>query len=135
MKLLKSLNKNFLIELFVQGGLIAVCAMIAFHMGMLQGDNVLASTMAFTTLTMARLFHGFNCRSEQSIFKIGFRSNIASVAAFVVGIALLLLVLFVPFLGRLFEVSPMNAEQVGVSFLLAFIPTFVIQLGRVIRKK
>lgn len=126
------LNKDFLVQLFVQGGLIAICTMIAFHLGLNAGDSALASTMAFSTLTLARLFHGFNCRSEQSIFKIGFKSNMASVGAFFAGIVLLLLVLFVPFLSNLFEVSPMSGAQIGTMVGLAFLPTVVIQLWRMV---
>ena len=128
------LNKEFMAELLVQGGLIAICTMTAFHMGLNAGDEALASTMAFATLTMARLFHGFNCRSEQSIFKIGFKSNIASVGAFAAGIVLLLLVLFVPFLRRLFEVSVLSLSQIGIIVGLAFIPTALIQIFRILKK-
>ena len=129
------LNKEFLVQLFVQGGLIAVCTMIAFHMGLNAGEEALASTMAFATLTLARLFHGFNCRSELSIFKIGFKSNMASVGAFAAGIVFLLLVLFVPFLSRLFAVSALTGAQVGIIFGLAFIPTAIIQLLRVFKER
>ena len=129
------LNKDFLVQLFVQGGLIAVCTMTAFHMGLNAGDSALASTMAFATLTLARLFHGFNCRSNLSIFKIGFKRNIASVGAFVAGIIFLVLVLFVPFLSNLFAVSALNITQIVTIVGLAFIPTVLIQLFRVIKKK
>lgn len=129
------LNKDFMIQLLVQGGLIAVCTMTAFHIGLNSGDKALASTMAFATLTLARLFHGFNCRSEQSIFKIGFKSNLASVGAFAAGIVFLLLVLFVPFLSRLFAVSALSAAQFGMIVGLAFIPTALIQLSRIVKKK
>ena len=69
------LTKDFMIKIMLQGGLIAVCSMIAYHIGLGSGDvknAAMASTMAFATLTLARLFHGFNCRSNHSIFKIGF---------------------------------------------------------------
>ncbi len=124
------LNKKFMLKLLLQGGLIAVCTMSAFHIGLSSGSETLASTMAFATLTMARLFHGFNCRSEQSVFKIGFKSNMASVYAFVAGIVLLLLVLFVPFLRSLFEVSTLSLVQFAAIIGLALIPTVVIQLIR-----
>ena len=129
------LSKDFLLQLFVQGGLIAVCTMAAFHLGLKESDSALASTMAFATLTLARLFHGFNCRSELSIFKIGFKSNMASVGAFAAGIVFLLLVLFVPFLSSLFEVSALTFGQIGMIVLLAFIPTCCIQLYRIVKTK
>ena len=129
------LNKDFMLQLLVQGGLIAICTMAAFHLGLKAGGELLASTMAFSTLTLARLFHGFNCRSEQSIFKLGFAGNPASIGAFLFGLVLLALVLLVPFLSRLFAVAEMSASQFGLVVLLAFIPTLLIQLYRLIRKR
>lgn len=129
------LNKKFMLELLLQGGLIAVCTMTAFHIGLNAGDAALASTMAFATLTLARLFHGFNCRSEHSIFKIGFMSNKASMGAFVAGVALLAFVLFVPFLRQLFAVSVLSVAQIGTVLGLAVIPTILIQLVKVVRER
>lgn len=128
------LTKQFMLRLFVQGGLIAIVTMAAYHIGLRTNGAALASTMAFATLTSARLFHGFNCRSEHSIFKIGFSKNWYSLGAFVVGILLLNLVLFVPFLQRMFSVSPLTGNQIGCIYLLAVLPTVVIQLIKVVRE-
>ena len=107
------LTKDLMTALFVQGGLIAVCTMIAFYIG-LSTDSATASSMAFATLTLARLFHGFNCRSRHSIFKIGLASNIYSVGAFFGGVLLLALVIFVPVMRTLFSVSPLSGYQIGM---------------------
>ena len=112
-----------MLSLLVQGGLIAVCTMAAFTVGLRGGDAAVASTMAFCTLTLARLFHGFNCRSDQSIFKIGFRRNWYSLGAFAAGVALLSLVMFVPFLKRIFSVATLTGHQIGIVYLLAVVPT------------
>ncbi|MFQ7090857.1 MAG: cation-translocating P-type ATPase [Coprococcus sp.] len=127
------LTKDLMTALFVQGGLIAVCTMIAFHIG-LSTDSATASSMAFATLTLARLFHGFNCRSRHSIFKIGLASNIYSVGAFFGGVLLLALVIFVPVMRTLFTVSPLSGYQIGMIALLAFIPTVIIQLYKVMKE-
>lgn len=127
------LTKDFMLRILFQGALIAVCAMTAFHIGNNAGGAKLASTMAFATLTAARLFHGFNCRSAHSIFKIGFRRNWYSLGAFAAGIVLLSLVLFVPGLQGLFEVVPMTMAQIGTILTLAVIPTVVIQAGKILR--
>ena len=127
------LTKELMTALFVQGGLIAVCTMIAFHIG-LSTDSATASSMAFATLTLARLFHGFNCRSRHSIFKIGLTSNIYSIGAFFGGVLLLALVIFVPVMRTLFSVSPLNGYQIGMIGLLAFIPTVIIQLYKVMKE-
>lgn len=127
------LTKDFLIKLLYQGGLIAVCTIIAFYIG-LQENAKTASTMAFAVLTMARLFHGFNCRSEHSIFKIGMKRNWWSLGAFLLGMVLIHLVLLISVLKGLFEVMPLNGMEFGMIYLLAFIPTVVIQCIKVIKE-
>lgn len=128
------LTRQFMMRLFVQGGLIAIATMIAYHIGFNAGNAALASTMAFATLTAARLFHGFNCRSRHSIFRIGFSKNWYSLGAFVVGIILLNLVLFVPFLQKLFSVAPLAGSQIGCIYLLAVLPTVIIQFVKLVRE-
>lgn len=129
------LTKDFLLRLFVQGGLIAVSTMAAFYIGLNAGGAAMASTMAFATLTAARLFHGFNCRSTHSIFRIGFSGNWYSLGAFAVGMVLLNLVLFVPVLQRLFSVTPLSIGLYGCIFALAAVPTIIIQIVKVIRER
>ena len=129
------LTKEFMMKLILQGGLIAVCTMTAFHLGLNQGGAAVASTMAFCTLTLAHLFHGFNCRSSHSIFRIGFSGNWYSLGAFLAGVVLLSLVMFVPFLERLFSVAPLTGSQIGLVYLLAVIPTVVIQLTKIVREQ
>ena len=114
-----------------QGALIAIVTLAAFYIG-LQVNAGTASTMAFATLTLARLFHGFNCRSKHSIFKLGLTSNPASIGAFFLGVMLLAFVLFVPFMHPLFCVETLTAVQAGFIALLAVIPTVIIQIVKVI---
>ena len=128
------LTKKFMRDILLQGGLIAVVTMIAFHTGLSQGGSALASTMAFATLTAARLFHGFNCRSRHSIIRLGFSGNWYSLGAFAAGMLMLNLVLSVTVLKRLFLVAPLTAAQLGMIYLLAFIPTVIIQIIKIIRE-
>ena len=121
------LTKNFMGLMLGQGALIAIVTLIAFYLGNPVATPALASTMAFATLTLARLFHGFNCRSSHSIFHIGLLSNKSSIAAFLVGVLLLAAVLFVPILQSWFAVTSLSATQCGWIALLALIPTAIIQ--------
>lgn len=127
------LTKDFLQTLGIQGALIAVATMAAFYLGM-QINNGMACTMAFATLCMARLFHGFNCRGSRSIFRLP--SNPYSVGAFFVGTLLLMLVLFVPALHGLFDIdNALTLTNIGQIVGLAFAPTFLIQLSRIVGGK
>ena len=87
------LNKAFASQVGLEGLLIAAVTLIAFYLGLSTGDHMTASTMAFATLCLSRLLHGFNSRSKQSIFKIGVFSNKYSWIAFIVGVVFLHLVL------------------------------------------
>ncbi len=120
--------------MFGQGALIAVVVVVAFYLGLPYGAST-AATMAFATLTLARLFHGFNSRSKRSIFSLGLLSNLYSVGAFVLGCLLLALVLFVPALHSLFCVEAMDGMMYAYIALLAFAPTVVIQIIKAISDK
>lgn len=127
------LTKDFMTTILTQGGVIAVCTMIAFHTDLRTGSAATASTMAFATLTLARLFHGFNCRSKHNIFKLGFSSNWYSLGAFAAGVVLLGIVMFVPFMQNLFSVTPLTQSQLINVCLLAAVPTVLIQMFKIIR--
>lgn len=127
------LSKDFLIRILVEGSIIGIFTLVAYYFGLAQ-SSTMASTMAFATLTLARLFHGFNCRGKNSIFKLGLSSNKYSGFAFLGGVLLLSAVLFIPFLQNLFSVTPLRLQNIGIVALLAFLPTFVIQTYKVIRE-
>ncbi len=121
------LTAAFLIRLVLQGMLIAVSTMTAYHVGMDTGGAGTASTMAFSALTLARLFHGFNCRSSHSLLSLGIQSNMWSVMAFETGTLLLAAVLFLPGLQVLFAVADLSARQLVTVLVCAFVPTLLIQ--------
>lgn len=127
------LNKPFVSQITIQGLIISISVIAAFLIG-LKDNPAVATTMAFSTLTFARLLHGFNCRSQHSIFKIGFKNNWYSLAAFALGTALLSLILFVPALHSLFSVTPLTGQEVLWIAGLALIPTILIQAVKIVRK-
>ena len=132
------LTKSFLFRIIGQGFLIAIAVMTAYYQGynnsvFAQGaqtaaNPALAMTMAFATLTLARLFHGFNCRTDKPISKAGLFSNIYSVSAFCAGVCLLIMVLAIPFLGTLFSAVTLSKMQLLQIIILAFVPTMTIQI-------
>lgn len=128
------LNKNFASAVGAEGLIIGIVTIIAFQIGLFQGDGILASTMAFSTLCLSRLFHGFNCRSQQSIFKIGLFTNKMSWLAFLLGVVLLHIVLFVPTLMGVFEVAPLTLNELLTIYGLSFLPFVVVQLYRLFKK-
>ena len=127
------LNKKFSMKLLAYGISIAVVTQTAFYIG-LKVNAASASTMAFATLTLARLFHGFTCRSGYSIFKIGLKSNKWSVLAFLTGTLLLIAALMLPGFNTLFMVETLSGFNLLMIGILAFLPTFVFQVVRLIKE-
>ncbi|WP_281681935.1 cation-translocating P-type ATPase [Lactobacillus gallinarum] len=127
------LDKSLVTKVGLQGLIIAVGVITAFMIGR-QTSPAVACTMAFSTLTFARLLHGFNCRSQHSIFKIGFKNNWYSLAAFAVGTLLLALILFVPALHGLFAVTPLTGNQLLWIIGLAVMPTVLIQIVKIVNE-
>ena len=128
------LTGSFLGKIVAEGALIACPVMTSYYIG-LQQSTALAATMAFATLTLARLFHGFNCRSQKSMARVGLGSNKYSMGAFLGGCILLGLVLCVPVFESLFDVAEMGVLMYGYILLLAFVPTLVIQMVKMVREK
>ena len=127
------LDKSLVTKVTLQGIIISVGVIATFMIGR-QTSAAVACTMAFSTLTFARLLHGFNCRSQHSIFKIGFKNNWYSLAAFAVGTLLLALTLFVPGLHSLFAVTPLTNTQLLWIGFLALMPTVLIQIIKIVQE-
>ncbi|NPC91707.1 calcium-translocating P-type ATPase, PMCA-type [Bacillus sp. WMMC1349] len=128
------LNKSFALLVGVGGLLIGISTLIAFHIGLQTGDEMVASTMAFATLCLARLFYGFNARSKQSIFKIGVFTNQYLWFSVIIGVILLMLALFVPGLRGIFETALLSGTQLSWVIGLALMPLIIIQLYKIIKR-
>lgn len=120
------LNKQTVLQITFEGIIIAICTMCAYLFGLKQ-DPLVASTMAFATICLARLLHGFNCRSNLPLTKIGFYTNRSSIYASLIGFSLLHVILFVPFMHSLFMIQTISITQLFVIYAFALIPTIIIQ--------
>lgn len=140
------LNPDTLKDISFTGLLMAIATIIAFMIGLFSGDDlglasengintVTGSTMAFGTLCLSRLWHGFNCRGKESIVNLGLLTNIYSIGAFIIGAALLHMLLLVPIFSSLFNVSMLAPGMIVWVWLLAFSPTLIIQICRIVKYK
>lgn len=131
------LNGRSLTMIAVQGAVISAFTMGAYMVGYATSPEW-AMTMAFATVTLARLFHGFNCRGDKDIISLGITSNMYQIYAFLAGVVFLIAVLFIPGINSLFKAPLLSASSYGYIVLFAICPTVVIQLfkgGMTIYKK
>lgn len=129
------LDKHLSSRILMEGFLIAIVTMIGFYIGFKNNNHSIAATMAFSILCLARLFHGFNCRGNGSIFKLGVFKNKFSIWAFLIGTGLLYSVLLIPSLHPMFSIGNINIEHFIIINILAFIPTLIIQILKQIKYK
>ena len=130
------LTKDFLSRILTEGLVIGVLTMIAYYVGLNAGGTATASTMAFATLCLSRLVHGFNCKSKQAIlFTKDMMNNRYMWGAFGIGFLLLNMVLLIPALHPMFNVAPLSGSLIGVIYLLAFMNLLIIQGLKYINEK
>ncbi|MPM56942.1 Calcium-transporting ATPase 1 [bioreactor metagenome] len=129
------LTKQFLTNVGVEGLVISIATVIAFHIGLRAGGVPAGSTMAFATLCLSRLFHGFNCKAARPVlFTRKFFNNRYLLLAFAVGAVLLGSVLVIPALEPLFSVAALSPANLGAIVGLAFGSMAVIQALKALRK-
>ena len=134
-------DRRFSLGLLWQGLMVGGLTLTAFLVGYyILGGAGAANTMAFATLTLSQLFHGYNVRSEErSLFQIGLLSNPAMNKAFLAGLALQMAVLLLPPLQAVFAVVPLDKTAWLWVFGLAMLPLVICETvklcGRIYRRR
>ena len=130
------LTRTFLTSVVLEGLVIAAATITSFHLGLAAGGAAVGSTMAFAALCLARLFHGFSCKSARPVlFTRQFFNNKYLLGAFAAGAALLGSVLLIPALEPLFQVAELSAGLVGAVVALAAGSMALIQMLKAIRSR
>ncbi len=131
-------------SIMIQAIAIGVATLVAFGIGYfyfghgLAGAEKLAEgrTMAFSTLILAELFRAMAARSDtHTMGEIGYFSNKSMNMAILVGVILLLIVLYIPVLRVLFDVSFMTLKEWVPTLILATIPFLATEIHQAMRTK
>ena len=128
------LTKHVMTNIVVEGIVIGIATLVGFYIGLSRGGAELGSTMAFATLCLSRLVHGFNCKSGRPvIFKKQMWNNSTLIGAFLIGFVLLNAVLLIPGLQGIFQVAPLDVFELLTIYGLAVCVFIVIQFLKAIR--
>lgn len=128
------LTKSFLFNVISEGLIIAAASAACFLFG-LHTSAAVGSTMAFASICLSRLIHGFNCKSDNPVLFNGtLFNNKFLFAAFGIGFILLAAVLFIPSIAVIFKVEPLSCIQI-IMIAGTTISTFIlIQFLKLIKK-
>ncbi len=85
-------------------------------------------TIAFTVLTVSQLFHSMAVRSDtDSLFKIGFFSNPAMIAACGLAMSLQLMIVYVPMFNAIFHTQPLPMWDLLFCLALSSLSLFAVE--------
>lgn len=126
------LNKETILQVGFEGLIISIFTMLSYFMG-LRNNELTASSMAFGTLCLARLLHGFNCRSDLPLIKLPL--NYYSLLAFLMGGLLLIWILISPNFHSFFSISELTLRQLAMIFIFATLPSIIIQFYKMIASR
>ncbi len=121
-----------------QGVIIAMCTLAAFLFVLVYEKEglVRARTAALAVLACTQLFHSFNCRSmKESLFKIGFLTNMSLFYAAVGSFLLQMAIIFVPFLQPIFKTEAMSGKDIGMIVLFSSLPLWIMELVKALNRK
>lgn len=130
------LDRRMLLGVSFQSLAIAAASLLSFWWAQNtfgSEDLVIVRTVVFTTLITAELLRAYSSRSQKyTLFRIGFFSNRQMVLATLGAFALLLVVLYVPFLQDIFYTQALTLNEWKVIIPLAFIPLVVGELSKIV---
>jgi P-type Ca2+ transporter type 2C len=95
-------------------------------------DEILARTMAFTTLMMFQLFNVFNCRSNWRSAFSGIFDNKWLIGAVILSLLTHVLVIYVPALQVAFHTAPLSAADWLIATCVAAVLVVVMELVKLV---
>lgn len=132
------IDRSMMISILFQSIAVAGGSLLAYYWAMNKyPDSLLhARTITFATLITAELLRAFSSRSQKhSLLKIGVFTNKTMVLATSFAFALLLVVLYVPFLQDIFYTFPLGLLDWEIVLSFAFIPLVIGEVVKIVRKK
>ena len=126
------LNRYMQQGIAIQTVAIAGVTLFAYWIG-LRNFPEMAQTMAFVTLSFSELLRAFTARSERyPVLKMGVFKSMYMNLAVLSSLFLLLIVIYVPFLQRVFETVPLMWEQWLYILPLLIVPAIFAELFKAV---
>ncbi len=132
-----------------QGALVTIITLISYYIGRFvladlhhaeaiangtYSAEMLGSSMAFLTLSMAEIFHAFNMRSlKKSIFTMS-KQNVWLWGAAALSLVLTTVVIEVDFLANAFELAHLDLMEYGIAMALAFCVIPIVEVVKLVQR-
>ncbi len=129
-------ERGLVLRVVLHGLLIAAITLAAYFIGLkVYGGYEVAMTMSFAVLAGSQLVHGANQRSNvQSAFSRGNGHNKQLIMALLGSAAILLFVLFVPYVRDFFKFVILGWEEYLIILALAVVPLIAVEIAKLIQR-
>lgn len=132
------INRNIVVRCLLQGGMIFAAMFGSYYYLMKIGSSQeLASTFAFTTLIFANVLVVYVLQSNNLAIKnliLDFKDKIIVLINTTI-IAVLMLLIYVPFFGQFVGMVPLNLPELFTALGLAVLATFIFDLFKLRHRK
>ena len=131
-------TKERAILMVMQGAFIAFCSLLAFSLVLFVEKEGIgrARTAAFIVLSVAQLFHAFNCRSQsESLFKLGIFTNKKLILANLISFGLQMVVVYLGFLQKIFKTESLSFFDWVLVIAISSFPLWAMELYKLFNRK
>ena len=131
-------TKGMTYRIIYQGFMIGFLTLAAFIIGLSTGGDStykiqVAQTMAFTVLAFSELVHVFNIRDNKKSAFTNMFNNRTLLLAILASSALMLVVLFVPFLREIFGLVILPKAQLFETICLIIAPLVIVEIFKLLK--
>jgi len=93
-------------------------------------------TMVFTTLGLSQMGNALAVRSDrESLFKLGLLSNKFLLGAVLLTLVLQMAVIYLPFLQRIFDTTPLDWRELSISLALSTVVFVAVELRKWVQRR
>ena len=118
------------IQIALQGVMFGTLSLIAYAIGSNFSHPWGGQTLTFMVLALSQIVQAYNMRSEHSLFKIGIFTNKKLNGAAFLSVALVALLLFVPPLAEIFELTRLTWQYYLAGVGLILVPFVVMEISK-----
>lgn len=124
------INRDMLIGIAVQTVAKTTAVLVAFQIGLRAGETH-GRTVAFATLAIAELFRAYTARSERySLLSLGVFTNRFMQVAVLISLAILLAIIYVPFLDPIFNTTFLTIRDWSYMLPLMLLPAVADEITK-----
>jgi Ca2+-transporting ATPase len=130
------INRAMQVGVIVQTVAITAATLTAYWLGLTHVEPQYAETMAFVTLSTSELLRAFTARSERyPILKIGVFGNKTMNYAVLSSLAMLMMVVYIPFFNGIFDTLPLGWAEWSRILPLVLFPSLAAELTKVVQSR